>query len=54
MSRLAFRMKTDGGLVETSSGSGIILSDNSLSLSTSGLQLNIGQGLMSSVNGVAF
>ena len=37
--RLNFRFKTDGGLVETSSGSGIKLSDNSLSLSTSGLSL---------------
>jgi hypothetical protein len=51
--RLNFRFKTDGGLVETSSGSGIKLSDNSLSLSTSGLSFNIGNGLMTSINGVA-
>ncbi len=48
-----FRFKTDCGLVETSSVSGIKLSDKSLSLSTSGLQINMGQGLMTSINGVA-
>jgi hypothetical protein len=50
---LAFRIKTDGGLLETSSGSSIKLANNSLSLSTLGLQSNIGQGLMNTINGVA-
>ena len=31
----------------------IKLSDNSLSLSTSGLQVNLGSGLMTSINGLA-
>jgi hypothetical protein len=51
-SRLAFRIKTDGGLVESSGGSGIKIEDKSLSLSTLGLKNNVGSCLSTSINGV--
>jgi hypothetical protein len=54
---LLIRFNANGGIVDNTTGIGIglqiKLADTSLSLSSSGLKLNIGQGLMTSVNGVA-
>jgi hypothetical protein len=53
---LLIRFNANGGIVDNITGIGnglqIKLADTSLSLSSSGLKLNIGQGLMISVNGV--
>ena len=53
LGKLMTRLNGNGGLINNSAGTSINLADNSLSLSTSGLQLNIGSGLMTSINGVA-
>ena len=50
---LTLKLNSSGGLLNNASGTAIKLADNSLNLSTSGLQLNTGQGLMNSINGVA-
>ena len=50
---LTLKLNPSGGLLNNASGTAIKLADNSLNLSTSGLQLNTGQGLMNSINGVA-
>ena len=48
------KLNGSGGVeIVSSNGLQIKLADNSLSLSTSGLQVNIGSGLMTSINGLA-